>query len=296
SDVLAALTRTNGVDGTAVVTNDLAAETLALGIATVLGDETEAGQSQAADVGIRHAQAAGFERVLLVPGDTPLIDPGEVDQLLDRAARADGVASRARRREVAGLTSVEIRALPALPEVGPGDDLGGLLASALPDDLSGSDVVAVAHKVVSKSEGRLRGLDDIEASPDAERLAREQDKDPRVVQAILDESVEVLRAERGVIVCVTRQGLICANAGVDASNAPAGQLVLLPVDPDESARRLRARLGDLSGVRPAVVVTDSFGRPWRTGQADVAIGAAGVEPVDDWRGREDAHGRTLRGT
>ena len=156
--------------------------------------------------------------------------------------------------------------------------------------------MAVAHKVVSKSEGRLRGLDDIEASPDAERLAREQDKDPRVVQAILDESVEVLRAERGVIVCVTRQGLICANAGVDASNAPAGQLVLLPVDPDESARRLRARLGDLSGVRPAVVVTDSFGRPWRTGQADVAIGAAGVEPVDDWRGREDAHGRTLRGT
>jgi len=106
----------------------------------------------------------------------------------------------------------------------------------------------------------------------------------------------VLRAERGVIVCVTRHGFVCANAGVDASNAPDGHVVLLPVDPDGSARALRARIGELRGVRPAVVVTDSFGRPWRTGQTDVAIGAAGLVPVDDWRGRVDAEGRELRAT
>ena len=99
-----------------------------------------------------------------------------------------------------------------------------------------------------------------------------------------------------MIVCVTRHGLVCANAGVDASNAPVGELILLPADPDGSARALRARVAELRGVRPAVVVTDSFGRAWRTGQTDVAIGAAGIAVVDDWRGREDARGRTLRGT
>ena len=130
----------------------------------------------------------------------------------------------------------------------------------------------------------------------ARDLAAAQDRDPRLVQVILDEAVEVVRAERGVIVCVTRHGLVCANAGVDASNAPDGELILLPADPDGSARALRARVAELRGVRPAVVVTDSFGRAWRTGQTDVAIGAAGIAVVDDWRGREDARGRTLRGT
>ncbi|MBV9213662.1 MAG: coenzyme F420-0:L-glutamate ligase, partial [Actinobacteria bacterium] len=157
-----------------------------------------------------------------------------------------------------------------------GDDLGELLAHALPDDVSSSDVIAVAHKVVSRAEGRLRALAQVEPGPRAERLAREQDKDPRLVQAVLDESAEVLRSERGVIVSVTRHGFVCANAGVDASNAPSGHLVLLPADADASARRLRARLAELRGVRPGVVVTDSFGRAWRTGQTDVAIGAAGI--------------------
>lgn len=178
----------------------------------------------------------------------------------------------------------------------PGDDLGALLARAAPDDLRDDDVVAVAHKVVSKAEGRLRRLADVEPGERAARLAAEHGKDARVVQAVLDETVEVLRAERGVIVCVTRHGFVCANAGVDASNAPRGQLVLLPLDPDAAARSLRARIAELRGVRPAVVVTDSFGRPWRTGQTDVAIGAAGLVPVDDWRGRRDAEGRELRGT
>jgi coenzyme F420-0:L-glutamate ligase/coenzyme F420-1:gamma-L-glutamate ligase len=116
------------------------------------------------------------------------------------------------------------------------------------------------------------------------------------VQAVLDESVELLRAERGVLICVTRQGLVCANAGVDRSNAPGGELVLLPEDPDASARELRAGIGARRGVRPAIVISDSFGRAWRLGQADVAIGAAGIVPLDDWRGRRDAAGRELQAT
>src|SRR5207245_677936 len=124
-------------------------------------------------------------------------------------------------------------------------------------------------------------------------LAADQDKDPRHMQVILDETQEVLRAEGGVMICVTRNGLVCANAGVDASNAEAGEVILLPVDPDESARRLRARIAELRGVRPAVVVTDSFGRPWRTGQTDVAIGAAGPAPLGDWRRRPGPLGPTL---
>jgi coenzyme F420-0:L-glutamate ligase/coenzyme F420-1:gamma-L-glutamate ligase len=180
--------------------------------------------------------------------------------------------------------------------VRPGDDLGALVAEAAPADLGDGDVVAVAHKVVSKAEGRLRDLEDVDPGERAVRLAAEQSKDPRLVQVVLDETEELLRAERGVLICVTRHGFVCANAGVDASNAPSGQVVLLPVDPDGSARRLRARLAELRGVRPAVVVTDSFGRAWRSGQTDVAIGAAGLVPIDDWRGRSDAQGRELHAT
>lgn len=157
-------------------------------------------------------------------------------------------------------------------------------------------MLSVAHKVVSKAEGRLRRLADVEAGQRARELAAAQDKDPRLVQVVLDESSELLRAERGVMICVTRHGYVCANAGVDASNAPEGELVLLPLEPDDSARRLRARIEELRGVRPAVIVSDSFGRAWRVGQTDVAIGAAGVIAVDDWRGRDDAEGRELRAT
>ena len=157
-------------------------------------------------------------------------------------------------------------------------------------------MLVVAHKVVSKAEGRLRRLDSVEPGAEAARIAAEHDKDPRLVQVVLDESEEVLRAGRGVMVCVTRHGFVCANAGVDASNAPAGAVVLLPEEPDESARRLRARVAELRGVRPAVIVTDSFGRAWRTGQTDVAIGAAGIVTVDDWRGRRYSAGRELRAT
>jgi len=185
--------------------------------------------------------------------------------------------------------------LPGLPEVRPGDDLAALVAGTA-GPLGDGDVLAVAHKVVSKAEGRVRDLAGVEPSSRARDLATRLGRDPRHVQAVLDEAVEVLREERALI-CRTRHGFVCANAGVDASNAGAAdRVVLLPEDPDASARRLRARLGELAGARPAVVVTDSFGRAWRHGQAEVAIGCAGLQPLDDWRGRPDSAGRELRAT
>ena len=188
-------------------------------------------------------------------------------------------------------------ALDGLPEVAPGDDLAALLAGALPDDLAGGDVLSLAHKVVSKAEGRVRRLGEIEPGERARALAAEHDKDPRVVQAVLDESAAVVRAGHGVLICETRHGFVCANAGVDRSNAAADdELILLPADPDGSARALRAGIAAIRGVAPAVVISDSFGRAWRIGQTDVAIGAAGIVPLDDWRGRSDSHGRELRAT
>ena len=178
-----------------------------------------------------------------------------------------------------------------------GDDLGELIAAATPPDLDDGDILVVAHKVVSKAEGRVQRLADVSPGERAVELASAQGKDPRAVQVILDESASVLRAERGVMICETHHGFVCANAGVDASNAAEpDELILLPLDPDESARRLRGRIATLRGARPAVVISDSFGRAWRVGQTDVAIGAAGLRPVDDWVGRYDASGRELRAT
>jgi coenzyme F420-0:L-glutamate ligase / coenzyme F420-1:gamma-L-glutamate ligase len=184
-----------------------------------------------------------------------------------------------------------------LPEVRPGDDLAELIARAAPADLANGDVLVVAHKVVSKAEGRLRRVAEVEAGERARALGAAHGKDPRMVQVVLDETTELLRAERGVLICETRHGFVCANAGVDASNAAeAGELILLPLDPDASARGLRARIGELRRVRPAVIVADSFGRAWRLGQTDVALGIAGLVPIDDWRGRRDSAGRELRAT
>ena len=184
-----------------------------------------------------------------------------------------------------------------MPEIRPGDDLAGHLAAAAPADLGDDDILVVAHKVVSKAEGRVRRLEDADPDDRARALALAQDKDPRMVQVVLEESAEVVRAVRGVIVCRTHHGFVCANAGVDASNtARNGEVILLPEDPDASARALRAGLAAARGVRPAVVVSDSFGRAWRVGQTDVAIGAAGLRALDDWRGRPDARGREMRAT
>jgi coenzyme F420-0:L-glutamate ligase/coenzyme F420-1:gamma-L-glutamate ligase len=188
-------------------------------------------------------------------------------------------------------------ALDGIPQVSAGDDLAALLAAALPPDAGDGDVVSVAHKVVSKAEGRVRRLVEIEPGERARALAGGHDKDARLVQAVLDESATVLRADRGVLICETRHGFVCANAGVDRSNAAdPDELILLPEHPDRSARTLRAGIAAARGIRPAVVISDSFGRAWRLGQTDVAIGAAGLTPLDDWRGRHDARGRELSAT
>ena len=179
-------------------------------------------------------------------------------------------------------------AISGLPEVRPGDDLASLLRPHVGD----GDVLVLAHKIVSKAEGRLVTLADVSPTPQAEALAAEHGKDPRHVQVILDESETIVRSRPGVLICRTRHGFVCANAGVDASNTPDGQLVLLPQDPDRSARELRAALG----ARCAVVIADSFGRAWRIAQVDVAIGIAGLTVVDDWIGRDDRNGRPLRAT
>jgi coenzyme F420-0:L-glutamate ligase/coenzyme F420-1:gamma-L-glutamate ligase len=192
-----------------------------------------------------------------------------------------------------------VQALTGLPEIEHGADLAALIADRASGHLAlhAADVLVIAHKAFSKAEGRTRALADVVPGEQARHLAREHDKDPRHLQVILDESREVIRAAHGVLICVTHHGFVCANAGVDASNASIPDtVIMLPRDPDGSARALRARLASLAGVRPGVVITDSFGRAWRLGQCDVAIGCAGIAPLDDWRGRVDRAGRELHAT
>jgi coenzyme F420-0:L-glutamate ligase/coenzyme F420-1:gamma-L-glutamate ligase len=192
------------------------------------------------------------------------------------------------------ITAIPVR---GIPDVRPGDDLAALIVDALWRPLMPREVLVIAHKVISKREGRLRRLSEVEPGPRALALAAEHGKDPRHVQVILEETRRLVRAARGVLICETHHGFVCANAGVDASNVHGADTVLaLPRDPDASARALRERLGELTGVRPGVVISDSFGRAWRIGQCDVAIGAAGIAPVEDWRGRTDAYGRELHAT
>jgi coenzyme F420-0:L-glutamate ligase/coenzyme F420-1:gamma-L-glutamate ligase len=195
--------------------------------------------------------------------------------------------------------SLRLLPLGGLPLVQPGDDLAALLAAAAKRTglaLSGG-VLVVCQKVVSKAEGRVVALADVEPSDEALAIAREEDKDPRHVELVLRESVRIVRRGHGVLICETRHGFVCANAGVDLSNAPdADTAVLLPVDPDASARRLRAALA-AGGAGPlAVIVSDTFGRPWREGLVDVALGCAGIAPIADLRGRPDLRGRELQVT
>jgi coenzyme F420-0:L-glutamate ligase/coenzyme F420-1:gamma-L-glutamate ligase len=190
---------------------------------------------------------------------------------------------------------IALDAVPGIPEVRQGDDLAGLIAEAAAriGGLEATDVLVVAHKVVSKAEGRVLRLADVSPGPRAVALAAEHGKDPRQVEVVLSEAVEVVRADAGRLICRTRHGFVCANAGVDASNAADPEtLILLPLDPDGSARALRAALPN----RPAVVITDSFGRAWRNGQCEVAIGCAGLAPLEDWRGLPDTAGREMRAT
>ena len=193
---------------------------------------------------------------------------------------------------------------PPLPEVRAGDDLAALAAAAwrqaTDEDAElaprETDVLVVTQKVVSKAEGRVVDLRTITPRPEAVEFAERFDRDPRQVEVVLRESVHVLRMERGVVVSRTRHGFVCANAGVDASNVAPDTVTLLPEDPDGSARELRERLQHALGVAPAVVISDSFGRPWRLGIVDVALGVAGFSPLDDQRGRPDTAGRVMRTT
>jgi coenzyme F420-0:L-glutamate ligase/coenzyme F420-1:gamma-L-glutamate ligase len=192
---------------------------------------------------------------------------------------------------------LRLRALPGIPVIGAGDDLAGALAAAAQRAgvaLRGG-VLVVCQKVVSKQEGRLAVLSDVVPSEQARRIGREHGKDPRHIEVILRETRRVVRSGHGVLICETHHGFVCANAGVDLSNAPGdGVAVLLPVDPDASARRLRGELLARGAAEPlGVIVSDTFGRPWREGLVDVAIGCAGLRPLDDWRGRADLRGREL---
>jgi coenzyme F420-0:L-glutamate ligase/coenzyme F420-1:gamma-L-glutamate ligase len=196
---------------------------------------------------------------------------------------------------------ISLIALDGIPEIKPGDDLAALIAAALGVagiGLEAGDVLVVTQKVVSKAEGRVVELASVTPRPEAEAWAAQWGKDARQVELVLQESVEVLRmAPGGLIISRTRHGFVCANAGVDLSNVGGGDVAtLLPVDPDASARSLRDRLGELAGVSPAVIVSDSFGRPWRNGIVNVAIGSAGLEPLLDLRGMPDAQGRVMHST
>lgn len=189
--------------------------------------------------------------------------------------------------------SGELRVIPVagMPEVREGDRVGELIAARA--ELQDGDVVVISQKVVSKAEGMVRRLAEVDPSAQAHEMANKLGKEAELVELVLSESRKVLRAERGVLITETHHGLVCANAGIDASNLPEdGTVCLLPADPDASARRIRAELP----LPVAVVIADSFGRAWRLGQAEVAIGCAGLAPLDDWRGRRDAHGRELAAT
>jgi coenzyme F420-0:L-glutamate ligase/coenzyme F420-1:gamma-L-glutamate ligase len=193
------------------------------------------------------------------------------------------------------LREMRVRPLAGLPEISAGDPLGALISdSASP---GADEIVVVSQKIVSKAEGRTRRLSEVEAGEEAQRLATQTGKDPRMVELALAESRAVIRTEPGVLICETNDGWICANAGIDASNTSGeDEVTLLPEDADASARRLRAEISEHAGASPAIVIADSFGRPWRLGQADIAIGCAGLIALADWRGRPDAAGRELAAT
>lgn len=194
---------------------------------------------------------------------------------------------------------IKIIGLEGIKLVKEGDDLAALIVSAAERQgvkIEDGDVIVVSHKVVSKAEGALAKLKDVKPSPFALKLARLVDKDPRIVEVILRDSKRIVRMVKGHLICETMHGFICANAGVDRSNVEEGTVASLPRDPDRSARSIRDRIRELIGADVAVVISDTFGRPWRTGQVNVAIGVAGLKPLLDYRGKRDMFNASLKVT
>jgi coenzyme F420-0:L-glutamate ligase / coenzyme F420-1:gamma-L-glutamate ligase len=189
------------------------------------------------------------------------------------------------------VKGLEVLGVDRFPEIRPGDDLNRMIRDAVAGTLRAGDVLVVTHKIVSKAEGRLVDLGTVEPSALARDYATRYGKDPRQIEVVFRESRRIVRMDRGIVISETHHGFVCANAGVDASNVPGDDTVcLLPVDPDASAARLRDALAENPGVEVAVVISDSFGRAWRHGITDVAIGVSGMDPVADYRGLDDPHG------
>jgi coenzyme F420-0:L-glutamate ligase/coenzyme F420-1:gamma-L-glutamate ligase len=193
---------------------------------------------------------------------------------------------------------VQIIAVGGMPEVRPGDDLAALILEAARGqgvDIEDGDVLVVTQKIVSKAEGRLVDLRQVEPSPEAQEMAGRIGKDARLLEVILRESRRIVRQERGVIICETKHGFVCANAGVDTSNVDGGVVSLLPQNPDQSAERIRVAIQERkAGTSIAVIISDTFGRPWREGHTNVAIGLAGMSAMKDYVGQTDPHGYVLR--
>jgi coenzyme F420-0:L-glutamate ligase / coenzyme F420-1:gamma-L-glutamate ligase len=179
----------------------------------------------------------------------------------------------------------------------PKDDLSSIMIASIKQnelEIQNGDILVVAHKIVSKAEGRIVSLADINPSPKAIRMAKEHGKDPRIMELILKESAHILRAKKGIIVSETKHGLVCANAGVDQSNVEGESALLLPIDPNISARKIEDDVEKKTGKEIAVVITDTFGRPFREGQTNVAIGVSGIDPIKSYIGSHDMYGRELR--
>ncbi len=192
------------------------------------------------------------------------------------------------------MKGLEILPVDGIPEVRPGDDLPALIFAAAQGLFRSGDIMVVTHKIVSKAEGRLVNLDTVQPSAFAKEFAVRYEKDPRQVEAVLRESRRIVRMDRGIIISETHHGFVCANAGVDASNVPGDDTVcLLPLDPDASAARLQHSLFSRTGAEIAVIISDSFGRAWRQGITNVAVGVAGMNPLADYRGETDPHGHPL---
>jgi coenzyme F420-0:L-glutamate ligase/coenzyme F420-1:gamma-L-glutamate ligase len=197
------------------------------------------------------------------------------------------------------VPSIEIVPLAGLPEFKIGDDLAKSIVAAVRENnlrVGDGDIFVVAQKIVSKSEGKIIALDSVRPSARAIEWAEQYQRDPRVIEIVLREASRIIKMERGVIVAETRHGFVCANAGVDVSNVAEGFAVLLPDDPDRAAADLHAKLTSAFAVHTPVIVSDTFGRPWREGLVNVALGVAGMSPLEDYRGKRDASGKELHAT